>query len=246
MNVYHIAYAPAAGTAHMHFWGCNLNCRACLLKKEIYDCHLPETKDGIFNELKEKPQPPKRRLNLKEVMQVLGGLDLKNVIFMGAEPATDPELPRLAESIHQEFKSHNILLTNGFKRINLEHIDEVVFSIKAVTESLHRHYTGKSSKKALENFSSLYNSGVKLRAESVLIPEYIDCPEIENIARFISTVDRSIPYRIDAYIPTVSNPWRRPTPEEMGKAVSTARKYLTNVSCLTGNEALKFDVLRIF
>ena len=48
MNIYHIAYAPAVKTAHLHFWGCNLSCRACLLVKEIYDCHLEETKGGIF------------------------------------------------------------------------------------------------------------------------------------------------------------------------------------------------------
>ena len=246
MNVHHIAYAPAAGTVHLHFWGCNLNCRACLLKKEIYDCHMAETRDGIFNGTKQKPQPPKRLLELQEVMQILGKLEVRKVFFMGAEPATDPKLPRLAEALHQEFKSHNILLTNGFKLTNLEHIDEVVFSIKAVTDSLHRHYTGKSNKKTLVNFVSLYHSGVKLRAESVLIPEYIDYPEIENIARFISTVDQSIPYRIDAYIPTGANPWRRPTPQEMEKAVGSARKCLATVSCLTGNENLKFDVLRIF
>jgi pyruvate-formate lyase-activating enzyme len=79
-----------------------------------------------------------------------------------------------------------------------------------------------------------------------LIPEYIDYLEIENIARFIAAVDKGIPYRIDAYIPIGSNPWRRPTPEEMQRAVSTARRHLLNVSYLAGNEDLKFNVLRIF
>jgi len=32
----------------------------------------------------------------------------------------------------------------------------------------------------------------------------------------------------------------------MEKAVSIARKYLLNVSCLTGNEDLKFKILRVF
>ncbi len=125
MNVHHITYSPQVGIVHLHFWGCNLNCRACLLKKELYDCHLLET------------------------------------------------------------------------------------------------------------------------AESVFIPEYIDRPEIKHISRFIARMDKSIPYRIDAYIPIGDNPWRRPTPEEMEKATSIARKHLDNVSCLTGNEGLKFEVLRV-
>ena len=245
MNVYHIAYAPVPKTVHLHFWGCNLSCRACLLQKEIYDCHLAETMNGIFDGVRKRQQTPERFLDLEEVMQILGKLDTKAVVFMGAEAATDPQLPQLVEALHKESKSYNILLTNGFKLTDTEHLDEIVFSLKAFSDSLHQDYTGKSNKKALENFISLYQSGIKLRAESIFIPEYIDCPEIENIARFIAQVDKDIPYRIDSYIPIGDNPWRRPTPQEMKKAVSIAEQYLHNVSCLTGNEDLKFEVLRV-
>ena len=245
MNVYHITHSPQVGIAHLHFWGCNLNCRACLLKKELYDCHLIETKDNIFNPTKKSPQAPERFLHLEEVVRILGKLEVRQVVLMGAEPTTDRQLPHLTEALHKEFGSHNILLTNGLIVADLEHIDEVVFSLKAHSDELHRHYTGKSNKKALENFTKYHQSGVKLRAESVFIPEYIDCAEIDKISMFISRVDRDIPYRIDAYIPIGDNPWKRPTSEEMGKAVSIARKHLDNVSCLTGNEELKFEVLRV-
>ncbi len=246
MNIYHITYAPTVKTVHLHFWGCNLNCRACLLLKEIYDCHLEETKNGIFNKEGKTTETPVSFLNLEEVMKILERLEVRAVIFMGAEPAIDLRLPQLAEALHEEFKSYNILLTNGFKLIDLEHIDEVVFSIKAVTDSLHRHYTGKSSKKALNNFVRLNQLGIRLSTESIFIPEYIDYLEIENIARFIAGVNTTIPYRIDAYIPVADSPWRRPTPEEMEEAVSTAGRHLVNVSCLKGNEELKFEVVRIF
>jgi pyruvate-formate lyase-activating enzyme len=216
-----------------------------LLKKELYDCHLIETKDNIFNPTKKSPQAPEHFLHLEEVMRILGKLKIRQVVLMGAEPTTDRQLPHLTEALHKEFGSHNILLTNGLILADLKHIDEVVFSLKAHTDELHRHYTGKSNKKALENFVKYHQSGIKLRAESVFIPEYIDCPEIEHIARFIAGVNKSIPYRIDAYIPIGDNPWRRPAPGEMEKATSIARKYLDNVSSLTGNEELKFEVLRV-
>ena len=120
-------------------------------------------------------------------------------------------------------------------------------SVRVVTLTQGRNYSEKKvNAGAEENFVRLYQTGTKLRAESVFVPEYIDYSEIENISRFIACVDKSIPYRIDAYIPIGDNPWRRPTPQEMEKAVSIAQKYLLNVSCLTGNEDLKFEVLRIF
>jgi pyruvate formate lyase activating enzyme len=246
MNIYHITYSPSAKIAHLHFWGCNLSCRACLLLKEIHDCHLQETRNGIFSQERKNAETPERFLALEEVMEILERLEVKTVILMGAEPAIDPQLPQLAEALHKKFKSHNILLTNGFKIIDLEHIDEVVFSIKAVTDSLHRDYTGKSNKKALSNFFRLNQSGIRLRAESIFIPEYIDHLEIRNIAKFIGGVNRNIPYRIDAYIPVADSPWRRPTTEEMQAAVMVAKEYLAEVSCLTGNEELRHEVVRIF
>ena len=213
MNIYHITYAPTVKTVHLHFWGCNLSCRACLLLKEIHDCHLEEIKNGLFNQEGKITETPESFLDLEEVMKILERLEVRKVIFMGAEPAIDPRLPQLAEILHKEFKNHNILLTNGFKLIDLEHIDEVVFSIKAVTDSLHRDYTGKSNKEALNNFVRLNQSNIRLRAESIFIPEYIDFLEIENIARFIAGVNTAILYRIDAYIPVGDSPWRRPLPK---------------------------------
>jgi len=246
MNIYHITYAPRVKTVHLHFWGCNLSCRACLLQKEIYDCHLEETRDGIFHKDRKIAEAPQRFLSLEEVMEILKRLEVRTVIFMGGEPAIDPKLPQLAKTLHQEFKSHNILLTNGFKLVDLEHINEVVFSIKAVTDSLHRDYTGLSNKNALKNFVRLNQSGIRLRAESIFIPDYIDFLEIENIAKFIGGVSKTIPYRIDAYIPVGDNPWRRPTPKEMEEAATIAKKHLFNVSHLTGREDLKFEVVRTF
>jgi pyruvate formate lyase activating enzyme len=246
VNVYHITYGPTTKIVQLHFWGCNLNCRACLLKREIYDCHLAETKDRIHRQQSKGSQTPEKFLSLEEVMQLLGKLEVSEVIFMGAEPALDPEMPRLAEALHRQFSSYNILLTNGFHIPDLSHIDEVVFSIKAFTDSIHREFTGASNKKALQNFLTIYKSGVRLRTESIFIPEYINSAETEKIAGFIGGVDKNIPYRIDAYIPTGDNPWRRPAPGEIEAAVRTARKHLKNVSYLTGKEDLRYEVVRIY
>jgi pyruvate-formate lyase-activating enzyme len=246
MNIYHITYAPDAKSLCLHFWGCNMSCRGCLCQKEIYDCHLEETKDAIFEQGKKPAEKPTHFLHFHQVLDMLESLDFGQVIFMGMEATLDPELPKLAETLHKEFQSNNILLTNGLSLTPLEHIDEVVLSIKAYRDDLHRDYTGVLNKKALENFVRIYSWGKRLRAESVLIPDYIDSLEIERIAGFIAGVDKTIPYRIDAYFPAGDNPWRRATPEEVEEAVGVARKYLLNVSCLRGDEKLKYRVVRIY
>ena len=171
-------------------------------------------------------------------------LEAQQVIFMGQEPTIDPELPELARNLSWKFHYYNILLTNGFKVLPLDYFDKVVLSIKAHTDSLHHDYTGKSSKKALENFFTIYQSRVKLKCESILIPGYIDYEEIENIARFIAQVDKNIPYRIDAYLPVAHNPWPQPSIYSMEIAVNAA-KNLSNVFCLTGGETLQYEVIRV-
>jgi pyruvate formate lyase activating enzyme len=245
MNIYHITYSPKPKAVYLHFWGCNLSCRACLCQKEIYDCHLEETKKSIFQRDKISELKPKTFLGIDQVQAAIRKLEMKQAFFMGQEPAIDPELPDLAKKLRQQFATYNILLTNGFNTLPAEYFDEIVFSIKAYTDSLHLDYTGQSNKEALANFISLYQSGVKLRTESILIPEYIDQDEIEKIARFIGQVNRDIPYRLDAYLPAGNNPWRRPTNAEMKTAVIMSKKHLNNVSCLTGNEELKHKVIRI-
>ena len=247
MNVYHISHVPAAKTAHIFFWGCNMSCRGCVLKEEIYDWHMEETRQARLRKIGGPPQLPRRFLKLEEVMDILRGLEVAKVIFLGAEPTIDPELPRLARLLHEELQTYNILLTNGLELPPLDDIDEVCFSIKAYTDSLHYDYTGTSNQKALQNFIAIsQKGGIKLRTESVLIPGYIDCPEVEKIAQFIAGVDRNIPYRIDGYIPVGDNPWRRPTAEEVEKAVNIAKRHLLQVSSLHGGKKPTVKIERVF
>lgn len=237
MNIYHITYSPVSKTACLYFRGCNFACKGCVRRKESQDIHLKEASAP--------PETSVRCLTLMEVMDRLNKVEIQNAVFMGGEPTIDPKLPDLAKLIHEEFGANNILLTNGFILPSLEHLDEACLSIKALDNCLHLNFTGKLNYKTLENFVKYYRSNVKLRSESILIPGYIDCEEIEKIARFIAGVDPDIPYRIDGYIPVPGTPWRCPTPKKMEKAVNVARKHLTDVSCLKGSESLQGEVVKI-
>ncbi len=245
-NIYHITYAPEAKQVYFHFWGCNMQCRGCLCQKEIYDCHLEETRERIFAPSDRIEEIPNRFLTGDAVQDILISLDFKGVIFMGMEPTIDPELPQLAKILKENFQANTILLTNGLKLLPLPHIDEIVISLKAYHDELHFDYTGISNQKILKHFGNIYSQGKNLRAESVFIPGYIDKEEIGAIARFIAGIDKTIPYRIDAYFPAGNNPWRRARPEEVEEAVKEARKYLLNVSSLKGDEKLKYSVTRIY
>ncbi len=233
MRVYHIVYEATYRSADIHFWTtCNLKCRACYTRYETLDFGLYD--DPIARIADKAPEaPPRHFLSCKEVMSKMSGLPLERSIFIGTEPALDPEMPLLARTLHQEFGCYNILLTNGLYRADLTDIDEVIFSIKAVTPENHRAYTGRGNHRILENFALLARNGVKMQAETVLIPGLIDAAEIERIAKFVSGVDPTIPLRIDAYFPVPGCPWRAASRAEVEGAADLALRHLQKVSILT-------------
>lgn len=235
MNVYHITYIPDTQTASVYFLGCNFACKGCIRKKGGWDIHL---KKGL---IKENIQ----RLALDEVVEALSRQPLKKVIFLGGEPSIDPEFGKLANRLLSQYGTCNVLLTNGYKLPELDGISEVCLSIKAFTSELHRNFTGRSNRAVLENFKHLSkNNRIILRAESVLIPGYIDLDEIESIAKFIANCNPEIPYRIDGYV-AVDNAWRTPTEEELITSVEIACKYLKNVTYLWAGTKLKHKVMEV-
>jgi pyruvate-formate lyase-activating enzyme len=233
MKVYHVVYEPSFKSADIHFWTkCTLACRSCYTRYETLDFGLLD--DPIASiACKPAQQPPANFLKLNEVMGLLKGRKVDRVIFMGTEAALDPEMPELAKALHDEFHSYNVMLTNGLKLADMTDIDEVIFSIKAVSPAMHRAYTGKDNATILDNFRKLAGSGKKMQTETVLIPGLIEATEIEQIAKFISAIDRNITLRIDAYFPAGDNPWRASTATEVEAAAVLARKHLNRISFLT-------------
>lgn len=247
MKVYHIVYEPTFKSVTLHIWtDCNLSCRGCYCQCEILDFGLLDNwAERVANQA--PASPPSRFLSLEKVMRLIEGLDIDRAVFIGTEPSLDPELPALAKALHERFGSYNIILTNGVKLTSMEHIDEVIFSLKAVSEDIYRDYTGRSNKRTLENFITVYRSGKKLQAEGLLIPGYIDVQEIERIARFVASVDRGIPLRIDGYFSSSGLPWPAATATDVEKAAQAANKHLDKVNYLTAEmERIGDKPVRVF
>ncbi len=233
MKVYHVVYEPASKSVDIHFWTqCTLACCACYTRYEVLDFSLFD--DPIAHIACKNPEKaPSRFLSLEEVIGLLRGSEVMSAIFLGTEAALDPEMPALAKALHGEFHSYNILLTNGLKLVDMRDIDEVIFSLKAITPAAHKTYTGKDNTEILKNFEALARSGKVMQSETVLIPGLIEADEVERVARFIAGIDNRITLRIDAYFPVGDNPWRAATAAEVEKAACLARRHLDEVTCLT-------------
>jgi len=244
MGVYHITYTEGLKEACLYLDGpCNFSCHGCITDWYPGDCHIEELK-----EIKNKT------LKIKEVISYLEQLIFKKIIFLGKEPTQDSDLFILAKVLKERFSTYNILLTNGYEFIEPEIIDEVCVSIKAVSREIFENFTGRNTpERVLENFKRyLEVTRLKVRAESIFIPDYIDKNEIEKIARSIAKLNPSIPYRIDGYIPYDTrlvgkkDSFQRPTEDEMKEVRIVAERYLENVSILYGGIRLRYKVTRVY
>lgn len=245
-NIYHITYTPATRSASLRFWGCNMRCLGCLCKEGLYD-HLLKENRLSSRRLLDNRSKPERFLELDEVIELLSRLILKRIFLTGEEASIDPQYGALTKAFHQRFGTENVLYTNGYEMPPLDDTDTAEIGIKAFSEGLHLHYTGRPVKNIRENFIRYANSGIKLTVASILIPGLVEADEIENIARFIASVDKNIPYFILPYYPAGGNPWRKTKPEEIDEVVALARKHLNYVTgCHGTDQELLYDVERVF
>ena len=248
-SLYHVTWSDRFGICCLYFWGCNLRCRVCLLKKEVLDCHLAETRLRIYDPSHISAEP-RRFLDLEQIFEILKPLPIKRVFLMGAEPLCEPLLPQVLEFLRYEKFCVISLLTNGKLMPPLNLLDEVIFSIKAITHSLHRNYTGFPNQAILKHFEELAAiPQIRLHAETVFIPDYVDESEVMKIAAFIASADPDIPFRIDAYLPVPGQPWRVPEVEEIEALKDKICKILPRTTCFhgkQGNEPLAYEVKRLF
>jgi pyruvate formate lyase activating enzyme len=169
---------------------------------------------------------------------------LEEAVITGGEPTLDKHylLDLVSQLKVKEIVRHLVLDTNGYllDDIYLDELvkaglDEVMFDLKAWDDKLHEWYTGYSNKRVLENIRSAGARGkIKLVVSTVYIPGIVDEEEIENIAKFLSKLDRAediqIDYRINRFRAELSREKisRNPYPEEIERARTIVTKYIKN------------------
>jgi len=246
-NIYHIVHFTYDDSLYVFFKGCNFQCKGCILKQSIWDCHISNKEKTLLQAVtRVKP------LSLSKFKALIKKLNVEHAVLGGGEPTIDKQLPNII-SLLNAFDVESHLLTNGFilnknfiKNLEKSGLSSIHVSIKAYNDKIHRFYTGQTNKPVLNNFKLLNESKIKLMAESILIPKLIDQNEIEKIAKFIASVNSHIPYRIDGFIPINNASWKAPHPKEVVKASQIAKKYLKNVHFIHNKTKIKGKAINVY
>ena len=138
------------------------------------------------------------------------------VCYFGGDPS--PQMAhaltasrRLAEQgVHVCWETNGSMSSTNLRRaleLSLASGGCIKFDLKAWNENLHVALTGASNKRTLENFARAAGHISKrpdpplLVASTLLVPGYIDPAEVGAVARFIASLDPTIPYSLLAFAP---------------------------------------------
>lgn len=212
--------------------GCNFDCKGCfsIAKKEI---GRALSVDGLLD------------LLLKSCYLIYGGL-VDDVQMTGGEPTMNPNyLLSLIQKLRELGVSKIGISTNGHM-LSENLVGElnslcgaglyIKLDLKAYTDEIHKWYTGKSNINVLRAVRLLHEYNIDFYARTIVIPDIVDASEVGKIAKFLSSIDQGIPYKLYEFAPFEfafeqfhDKLSRRPTEEKMLKAFNVARKHLNNV-----------------
>ncbi len=197
----------------------------------------------------------------KFVNQVNSNSRISCVCFFGGSP--EPQLPfairtaRKAISNLDDSRSilricwewngsgNEKLIQSGVK-LSLKSGGNAKFDLKYSSPALSEVISGVSNQQSFRNFSVCYDRYYESRpdypllsATTLLIPGYVNEDEVEGIASFLSSLDRSIPYSLLIFHPDSFLSDLPITPRKQVKnCYKVARKYLDNVHI--GNKHLLY------
>ncbi len=208
--------------------GCNFKCKGCfsIARDTIGE---PMTVDGLIHWVEKS----NRAYN--------GNTLLEDAVITGGEPTLDRGfLLDLVLKLKMRIEvKHITLSTNGYlldRKYVMElkdaGLDVVKLDIKAYAKSIHQWYTGMSNRPVLKAARYLWESKLDFRVETVLMQGIVDVEEIEQIASFLARIDPGIKYKVVKFAPGEAREKvaRRPSDEEIERAVNSASKYLRNVA----------------
>lgn len=204
-------FLPGSSTYSVASPGCNFKCGFC----QNWNISQYDERDGIHT------------VHVAAEEVVAGALDrqCKSVSYTYTEPTVYFEFAYECAVLAREKGLYNTFVTNGFmSRPALDYvtpyINAVNVDLKSYRDSFYRKVCGGRLKPVLDNIIAMKKNGLWVEITTLLIPSYNDSSrELRDIAEFICSVDRSIPWHVSGFYPAYK--FRGYSPAE-GKSLEKA------------------------
>ena len=187
--LYH--FVPGSYTYSISTVGCNLKCKNC----QNHEISQSKSILGYF-------------ISPEEIVSEISDNRLKSISFTYTEPTVYYETARDIGELAIKKDIRNIFVSNGYMTMEVTEdlskwLHAINIDLKSFSDAFYKRICKASLKPILDNIIRLKENNVWVEITTLLIPEYNDSEnEIRNIAKFIKSVDKSIPWHISAFYPT--------------------------------------------
>jgi pyruvate-formate lyase-activating enzyme len=176
-----------------------------------------------------RPSRCPQRLSAEEIVLSPQGFGpARNIVgFTGGDLCCKPDFyVECARAIKKKTKLWVLIETNGYGLTpeNLDHlrdagVDSFWLDIKAFDDEAHRWLTGCSNRGILALPEEMLKRGFVIEVLSLYIPGVVETYQLIEIGRYLSRVDRMIPFTILAFFPeNKMRDYRHPSVQEMIEA----------------------------
>jgi len=234
--LYH--FLPGSSAFSIGTFGCNFKCDWC----QNWDISQ-RNKNSIKNNQKEI-EIDGYDLSPMQVVEKAIENKCRSIAYTYNEPAIFAEYVYDCAKIAHNRGIKNVLVTNGyFSRESFDYlikdklIDAVNIDLKSFNSKTYLKHCGARLKNVLENIKWFYEAGVHIEITTLIVPYVNDSEaELKKIARFISKIDKNIPWHISRFFPNYKMHDKEPTglkilekAYEIGKKAGLKFVYLGNV-----------------
>ncbi len=188
--------------------GCNFHCHNC---QNSTISQMPKVDGGEI---------AGDELHPREIVAHAKNRGCKSIAYTYTEPTIFFEYAYEAARIAHSEGITNVFVTNGYtsgaaiKKIS-PFLDAVNVDLKSFREDFYHKVCGARLQPVLENIKLYKELGIWIEITTLLIPGYSDDEnQLQEIARFISSVGVDIPWHITAFYPTFKLPDVSPTSVE--------------------------------
>jgi len=203
--------------------GCNFKCEWC----QNFDISQISKKEKVIFG---------RDITPKEVVEGAIKTGCKSIAYTYNEPAIFVEFVKDCVVLARKKGLKNILVTNGyFSEESFDfiknYIDAVNIDLKCFNDKTYQKYCGAKLQPVLDSIKWFYDAGIHIEVTTLVIPGLNDSDkELEEIAKFISSIDKNIPWHISRFFPMYKMKDKEITPiETLKRAEKIGKKYLKYV-----------------
>ncbi len=222
--LYH--FLPKTYTYSIGTFGCNFRCGFC---QNYGISQFKKTEDYLENIFGESETP-------KQIVEKAIKNKCKSIAYTYNEPTIFIEFVRDIAKLAREKGLKNILVTNGYETPEcLEfispYIDAMNIDLKSFSDEFYQKNCKAKLKPVLDTIKLACKKGIHIEITTLIIPDENDSQqELEQIAKFISKIDKNIPWHISRFFPMYKMTEKRITEiEKLKQAEKIGKKYLNYV-----------------